>query len=281
MFDTNTRASSARLILAEIRTLTSKPVRYVVNSHWHPDHWLGNSVYADAFPDLQIIATARTREIMQHTSPEWVPRFRAVLAGMRDALRQSTNPDRQAADDVRDYGTLVDETSAGRFVYPMLTYVDRMTLDHGGRELQFISVDGDAEGTTALYLPHERILITGDAVSYPIPFISQTPSLHLRSLKALARLDAAVIIPGHGPAFHDQAFLNLEIALIESVINGVHDAMQHGMLTLDAVQQAVTVDDLRESFAHGDEDLNARFRARVKAVVKAAVREARGGQDLP
>src|SRR5262249_10458698 len=45
VFDTDTRPSSARLVLAAIRKITPKPVRFVVNSHWHPDHWSGNDVY--------------------------------------------------------------------------------------------------------------------------------------------------------------------------------------------------------------------------------------------
>src|ERR1043165_1695320 len=51
VFDTNTRPSRPRLILSEIRKITDKPVRFVVNSHWHPDNWSGNEVYAKAFPD--------------------------------------------------------------------------------------------------------------------------------------------------------------------------------------------------------------------------------------
>jgi hypothetical protein len=47
------------------------------------------------------------------------------------------------------------------------------------------------------------------------------------------------------------------------------------------VQKAVTADELRERFTHGDKDLETRFRDRVKAIVKIAVRETRGGQDLP
>jgi len=91
-------------------------------------------------------------------------------------------------------------------------------------------------------------------------------------------LDVNLIIPGHGPAFHDENFLNLEIELLESVIKGVHKALQEGMLTLDEVQKAVTVDELREKFAHGDKDLEARYRDRVKYLVKAAIREE--GQDF-
>ena len=42
VYDTNTRPSSARLILAEIRKISDKPIRFIVNSHGHPDHWSGN-----------------------------------------------------------------------------------------------------------------------------------------------------------------------------------------------------------------------------------------------
>ena len=51
--------------------------------------------------------------------------------------------------------------------YPTLTYGDTLTLYHGGREFRFMSVVGDADGTTVLYLPKEKILITGDVASLP------------------------------------------------------------------------------------------------------------------
>jgi hypothetical protein len=65
IFDTNARPSSTRLVLAELRKLTDKPVRTLINSHWHMDHWMGNEVYADAFPGLQIVATTTTRDFMK------------------------------------------------------------------------------------------------------------------------------------------------------------------------------------------------------------------------
>jgi glyoxylase-like metal-dependent hydrolase (beta-lactamase superfamily II) len=286
VFDTNTRPSSARIIVAEIRKITNKPVRYIVNSHHHPDHWSGNQVYAEAFPGVEIIASEQAAQSMRDTVGLWAPRFTGALqrteASVEKEVRTGKQDDgtaltpeqrAQDEDDLRNYKSFVAEALAMRRVYPTLTYVDKLTLQHGGREFRFMSVTGDAAGTTVLYLPKEKVLITGDAVSYPIPYVHNQPSLQLSSLRALAELDVDVIIPGHGPAFRDKRFLYLEMELLDSAIKGVHEALQHGMQTLEEVQKAVTLDELRQKLAHGDPDLEKRFRDRVTFLVKAAIRE--------
>src|SRR5215204_6622957 len=65
VFDSNTRPRTARMVIAEIRKITPKPVRTLINSHWHQDHWSGNDEYVKAFPGLQIIATTETRDYMK------------------------------------------------------------------------------------------------------------------------------------------------------------------------------------------------------------------------
>src|SRR5881394_3336467 len=52
--------SSAREDIAEIRRWTNKPVRYLVNTHWHFDHTMGNGTYWEAFPGLNIVAHVET-----------------------------------------------------------------------------------------------------------------------------------------------------------------------------------------------------------------------------
>jgi hypothetical protein len=89
----------------------------------------------------------------------------------------------------------------------------------------------------------------------------------------LSQLDADVILPGHGPAFHDKGFLRLELQLLESVLGGVARARQQGLHTPEEIQRAVTAEELREKFAHGDSDLDSRFRACVKDLVGFAVDE--------
>jgi cyclase len=54
--DSSMLPSTARTIIGEIRKLTPKPVRYLVNTHWHDDHVFGNSVFREEWPALQIIS---------------------------------------------------------------------------------------------------------------------------------------------------------------------------------------------------------------------------------
>ena len=67
VFDTGARLSSASAVLNQIRRLTDKPVSRIINSHWHPDHWSGNEIYARAFPGVEVIATTATRDYMART----------------------------------------------------------------------------------------------------------------------------------------------------------------------------------------------------------------------
>src|SRR5205823_1864942 len=62
--DTHSKPSAARVVIAHLRELTSKPVRYVVNTHFHWDHWHGNEVYPQAYPHAEIVTNDITREAM-------------------------------------------------------------------------------------------------------------------------------------------------------------------------------------------------------------------------
>src|SRR5262245_23933199 len=58
--DTNITPASAREVMAELKKLTNKPVKYVINTHWHDDHIIGNQVYREAYPGVEFIAHAST-----------------------------------------------------------------------------------------------------------------------------------------------------------------------------------------------------------------------------
>ena len=293
VFDTFSRPSTARTVLAEIRKITNKPVRYVVNSHHHPDHWSGNEVYAEAFPDLEIIATEQSRQFMLNIANAWPAVFQKKLRKDQASLDEeiSSGKDaqggaltaeerRQDEDDVRLERDFTTEALGVKRTYPTLTYTDALTLRHGGREFRFISMVGDADGTTVLYLPKEKILLTGDLLSYPIPYFSLNIGEEAKNLKMLEQFDAEVIIPGHGPAWHDKDFMHLETQLFDAIGSQVAKAEQSGAVTVEEIQKAVDVEYLRTKFTHDDKDLNGKFERYVKRMIENASREARDGRKF-
>jgi glyoxylase-like metal-dependent hydrolase (beta-lactamase superfamily II) len=85
--------SSARRMAAALRQLTSKPVRYVINTHWHDDHHQGNEVYRDLWPQVEFIAHRDTRtDILDKT---YAPRAQ-VIADMKQQNQQFARWPRRA-----------------------------------------------------------------------------------------------------------------------------------------------------------------------------------------
>src|SRR5436190_14491756 len=55
--DSHSKPSAAQTLYKEIQGITKKPVKKVINTHFHWDHWQGNQVYAQANPGCEIIAS--------------------------------------------------------------------------------------------------------------------------------------------------------------------------------------------------------------------------------
>src|SRR5438270_8425785 len=68
--DTTLTPGTASEVLRALRQLTNKPVKYVINTHWHDDHLMGNQVFRDAYPGVQFIAHQRTRDYLPTTGLE-------------------------------------------------------------------------------------------------------------------------------------------------------------------------------------------------------------------
>ncbi|HTK51444.1 MAG TPA: MBL fold metallo-hydrolase [Gemmatimonadaceae bacterium] len=303
VFDSNTRARTARMVIAEIRKITPKPVRTLINSHWHQDHWSGNDEYVKAFPGIQIVATTKTRDYMKHMGSRYfadglntqVARQRAALdTAVRTGKQSDGTPLTAGArqnmeKEIDETAAFVTEVANVKRVLPTIAYNDSLVLWSSGRELRLISVTGDATGSTVLYLPAEKILVMGDALvtqeegNGPPPWTTTSYSITpwLNSLRGLERLDATIVVPGQGPAFHDKAYLKLTGDLFESIITQVHAALERGLVTLAEVQAAVNVDSIGRQYTPNATGPDPRFKALVSALVRKVHQESLDGVSRP
>jgi cyclase len=292
LFDATLLPASADAVLNELRQLTPKPVRYLVNSHWHPDHAGGNDEIAKAFPDLEIIASQPTREIMEDTASVYLKTLefetaqanqeidKELKSGRTSDGRKLTAMDREEMhSELARGGRFLAEFKATRSKLPTLTFGDTLTLFHGGRELRFIRLPGHTAGDVAVFLPGERILLAGDLLAYPVPFCADShPSAWIASLETLSRLDAKIIVPGHGQAQTDSSFLLLVLDSFRLIHLQVRDALHRG-LTLQETQKAINLAAIRTKFTHDDPNLNATFDGNFAPVVRQFYDEATEGLE--
>ena len=242
VFDTNGTPSAAAAVLAQIRTLTSQPVRYIVNSHWHWDHWYGTEVYTKAFPNVTVIAHERTKMMMAGPAIEFnkpgleqqLPAYLTQL-NQRIAKAESATPSpanlpqlKQALADGRFF---LEQKNSVHHTLPTQTYADKLTLKLGDREIQVLHRDrAITPGDSFLYLPKEKIIIAGDLLINPVTFaLSSYPTGWIKTLEYIDSLDASIIVPGHGEPLGDERLLKATIALLKDLQKRGADAKARGL----------------------------------------------------
>jgi glyoxylase-like metal-dependent hydrolase (beta-lactamase superfamily II) len=299
VFDSFTRPPTARMAIAEIRALTDKPVRTLINSHWHMDHWSGNDEFRKAFPGIQIIATAETRQYMTRMGSSFlIDGTRAGLGRSREALDAAIKTGRLAdgtvlTDDVRkerekdidETARFVEEISGVPRVLPDTAFHDELTFWRGAREFRLFSMTGDATGSAVLYLPAEKILVTGDVFvsppdgQGPPPWTTNSYAIRpwLASLRRLEAFDTSVIVPGQGPAMRDDAYLRLTIELFAGIIGQVQSALERGIFKTDDVLAAVNVDAIGRRYPLGRTGPNTPFERMVAALTRKTLQESLDG----
>jgi glyoxylase-like metal-dependent hydrolase (beta-lactamase superfamily II) len=267
VFDTNGTPAAAAAILGEIRALTDKPVKFIVNSHWHWDHWYGTEVYRQAFPGVQVIAQSRTRTMMGGPALEFNrPGIEQQLPGYIKMLEQKATGDpatQQRLDDARYF---LEQKKNVHHVLPDVTFDHRLELTLGERRIEVLHHErAVTPGDTFVYLPDDRILITGDLLINPIPFaLSSYPSGWLATLEKLDAFDAAIIIPGHGAAMRDETRLHATIDVFRELLKRGGDAKARG-LDVHQARDAILPEmrDLVASMTNGEKTLEDQFRIYV------------------
>jgi cyclase len=273
--DANAGTTTARATIAEIRRLTAKPVRYVVNTHWHDDHVYGNQAYAEAYPGVEFVAHPLTRQdIAEHAFAsngfvvdliaDDVKRLEGYLETGK--YRDGKPVEGELETRIRTYlasrrEELMDRR-ASRAVVPTVDVADTLTLKRGPREIQIRYLGrGNTRGDLIVYLPAERIVATGDLVVYPVPYATNVYAKEwVATLDALMTLPAAAVLPGHGPVMRDWGYVKqVKDALARHLADVAEAKTQR--LTLPQTQERVQLPDVRATFVGDSESRRAGYEA--------------------
>src|SRR5438876_9454120 len=162
--DTHSKPSAARVIIDRLGDITTKPVRYVVNTHFHWDHWHGNEAYPAAYPDAEIVTNRRTREAMVKKGlkriQDHVRQVPGEIARLRADLAAAGTPARRARleADLRLAESYLAEVNALRPALPTMAFERTMTLYRRDREIHLLHLGrAHTEGDVFVYLPKEKV----------------------------------------------------------------------------------------------------------------------------
>ncbi len=244
--DSHVTPWTAERLVQDIRTLTDKPVRWVVNSHYHFDHAHGNQIFVG---NAMIVGTEYTRKqlltnvLEQMTSKS----FTDVVPGRIENLKKQLAAEPDAAKKAELQGQLAVQDAYWaslqqiRPTPPNLTINTRTTLFFGDREVQLLFLGrGHTGGDLVLYLPRERVLATGDLMEPP-PLVSYAGDGYvedwINTLEQLKKYPFDAAIPGHGPVFRDANMINQFQTYLRDLLAQVRRLKQQGLLPEEAAKQ--------------------------------------------
>lgn len=254
--DSGLLPDAAKAAITEIKKLTTKPVRFLVNTHWHGDHWQGNETFAASYPGLEIISAEEGYKGMSRNGMMWVNKFylryfQQMADGYEKSLKDGKSDDgkplteTQRSQMTEGLTQLRQDISSIRNLkpkLPTLTFSEKMTLRKGGREFQFHYLGiGNTIGDAVIYLPQEKILIPGDLVVSPSPYESGSFSKEwVITSKKLRDFPFQTLIPGHGEVQHDGGYLDFLNAFYTEIFKQMNAAYLSGKVSMDEAKATVT-----------------------------------------
>ncbi|QJR13479.1 MBL fold metallo-hydrolase [Usitatibacter palustris] len=262
--DANGTPTAAKESIAALRSITTKPVRYLVNTHWHTDHVTGNATWREAYPGLEIVAHATARADMAGTgeanrksyleaAPVLARRLRNMLEVRKNFAGESMTDEEVAGftSDAELIERFATEAPGTPMVLPTLGIEERMTLTRGARTIDIRHLGpGHSRADLIVHLPVEGIVISGDLIVSPVPLVGSTslPSQYAATLEKLIALRPKAIVPGHGPVLTDDRQPKLMVRMLESITKQVAAAVARGE-SLEQTRKSVDLAEFQRAFA--------------------------------
>lgn len=247
--------------IAAIRRLTSKPVAWVVNTHWHDDHVAGDQVYRDSFPDVRFVMHANTaadlvrlgrpnRAGQVEGAPPAADRFERLLGQGLGGDSTPVSPDerRSLSAAIRIIRQYVAEAPGFREMAATDTVRTALRLGRGETavDIRWFGC-GNTRGDLVVSVPRQGIVATGDLVVWPVPFgFGAYPAAWVQALDSVLARHPRVMVPGHGPVLRDTTYVRSLRDMLAQIVRVTGDASARGD-SLRAAARALPLDREREA----------------------------------
>jgi cyclase len=235
VFDTGETPAAADELKSAAERLTGRPASFVVNSHSHLDHWLGNQVFAD---HATIISTREAREQMIASLQvirgyqDDPARLEDIRRGDEERLEAATDPRQRALLEasISRMGHLLQALPSLDLKPPTVTFDGGLSF-YGSRRTAVLITNGrgHSPGDCILLLEDEKVAFVGDLAFFGRqPFMGDCdPATWVTQLEDLEAADIQTFVPGHGPP-GTEADIALEKQYLVTLKDLVAQAIEDG-----------------------------------------------------
>jgi len=227
--DSESIPSAAREVITAIKRVTDKPVKYLVITHFHGDHFQGAQAYRSEWPGVEVISSDATRESI---AKRGIPRMRRETLGLparienlkADLQRASGEKEKaQIQKDLEQAEAYFSELKDVQGILPSVTVDHELTLHSKTRTVQVMWLGlAHTDGDLFVYVPDARVMVTGDALHNGTPTLTDaSPYEWIRTLDAVETFDFDAVIGGHGAVIHGKAMIEVWKQFLADLMAGV------------------------------------------------------------
>lgn len=199
LIDTGSSQQYGEQVKNEIKKITDKPIKYILNTHHHPDHFLGNS----AFLTSEIFADEYTKNEIEKNGDLYIMNLTNLIQGAMNNTKVKV-PNQ---------------------------ILNTKTLDFDGYKLQVLYFDGHTKSDVVIYDENTKILYASDLVFYKRT--PATPHANLdkwiKSLEELEKINYSILVPGHGIISSTKEPIKENIAYLEFLETTLKNSAKEGL----------------------------------------------------
>jgi glyoxylase-like metal-dependent hydrolase (beta-lactamase superfamily II) len=251
--DAHSKPSAAAALAAQTRReVTDKPIRYIVNTHFHWDHTQGDPAYRHVAPHAEFIASETTRDLLSQLGTiranESVEQASASLDGYYHRLESAKKPEERARleQTIAEIKAYIAEMHGYTPVLPDITF-DRTLVVHDKLHDLHLTFRGRGHtaGDVVVFCPQSKVIATGDLLHGWFPYIADGyPREWPATLASLREFPFEVVVGGHGRVQHGLKRLGQMSAYIAEVTEAVDAGKRKGQ-TVQELQISILPSSLR------------------------------------